>query len=130
VRAALRKWNRGESVRVDPKKPHDFTWSPEPPTLRYLAMVERAGVAHRIHKLQRLLEAKPCMTAEQLADGRSAMLGLNSVLQSGDIEALKNLTFAQAIESGDRDQANAATVVVPRLRTLDQPAGVEQEAAE
>lgn len=58
VREALRKWNRGESERLD-GKPHDFNWRPTPPTVRRLALLERAQVAGRVHSLQRLLIASP-----------------------------------------------------------------------
>lgn len=66
VREALRKWNRGESVELD-KKPHDFTWRPEPATLARLARIERGGVQGRIHILTRLLgaEGEPEYTGEQ-----------------------------------------------------------------
>lgn len=59
VREALRKWNRAESPRLDPKKPHDFNWRPEPPTLRQLAYLELWGVKSRIQELEKVLNAVP-----------------------------------------------------------------------
>lgn len=56
VREAVRKWNRSESPQLD-KKPHDFNWRPEPPTLRRLAQLERWGVEGRIVQLKRILNA-------------------------------------------------------------------------
>jgi len=59
VREAIRRWNRAESIQLDPKKPHDFNWRPEPPTLRRLALHELAGVKGRLIGLQKLLDAVP-----------------------------------------------------------------------
>lgn len=101
VRAAKRKWSRGESVRMDPKKPHDFTWNLEPPVLRYLATVELAGIKWEIRQMQRLLGATVRMTEDQLADGRAAMNGLNNLLQRGDLTGAKALTFEQAVALGN-----------------------------
>jgi hypothetical protein len=59
VREALWRWNRAESVQLDPKQPHDFRWAPKPPILRKLAEHELARVKLRILLLQRLCDAKP-----------------------------------------------------------------------
>lgn len=59
VREALRKWNRAESPRLDPKKPHDFNWRPQPPTLRQLAYLELWSVKSRIQTLEKVLNAVP-----------------------------------------------------------------------
>lgn len=121
VRAARRKWNRGESVRMDPKKPHDFTWNCEPPVLRYLATVELAGIKWEIRQLERLLIATVRMTEDQLAGGRAAMNGLNSLLKRGDLTGAKALTFEQAVALGNE---------APQLPAppLDHPTGAYQEA--
>lgn len=71
VREALRKWNRAESVALDPKKPHDFNWRPEPPTLRRLALHELAGVKGRMLALQKLLDAVPLL---EFSDEHRAMM--------------------------------------------------------
>lgn len=60
VREAIRKWNRAESAQLD-RKPHDFNWRPEPPTLRRLAFIEFAVVKDRIDKLSRVLNAVPLL---------------------------------------------------------------------
>lgn len=73
VREALRKWNRAESVVLDSKKPHDFNWRPEPPTLRRLALHELAGVKGRMLTLQKLLDAVPLL--EFSDEHRASMLG-------------------------------------------------------
>lgn len=72
VREALRRWNRGESVQIDPKKPHDFNWRPEPATLRRLASHELAGVKGRIIALQKLCDAVPLI--EYSDEHRESML--------------------------------------------------------
>jgi len=59
VREALRKWNRAESQRLDPRKPHDFNWRPQPPTLRQLAYLELWSVKSRIQQLEKVLNAVP-----------------------------------------------------------------------
>jgi hypothetical protein len=59
VREALRKWNRAESVQIDPKRSHDFSWAPKPPILRRLAEYELASLKGRIHSWQNLLRAVP-----------------------------------------------------------------------
>ena len=58
VREALRKWNRGESVKLD-GKPHDFNWRPTPPTLRRLAQYEMTPIKARKLQLEKLLQAVP-----------------------------------------------------------------------
>lgn len=118
VRAARRKWNRGESVRMDPKKPHDFTWNLEPPVLRYLATVELAGVKWDIRRLERLLSATVRPSEEQLCAGRAAMRGLAISMKSGSVE---DLTFEQAVALGNE---------VPQLPAppLAHPADAHQEA--
>mgnify|MGYP001594696130 FL=1 len=58
VREAVRKWNRAESPQLD-KKPHDFNWRPEPPTLRRLAWIEYWNVKSRVETLQRMVAAVP-----------------------------------------------------------------------
>jgi hypothetical protein len=73
VREGLRRWNRGQSVQVDPKQPHDFRWAPKPPILRKLAEHELARVQHRIRHLQRLCDAKPVV--EYSDEHRKSMLG-------------------------------------------------------
>lgn len=98
VRAARRKWNRGESVRMDPKKPHDFTWNIEPPVLRYLATVELAGIKWEIRQLERLLSATVRPTEEELAAGRAAMRGLAICMKTGTVG---DLTFEQAVALGN-----------------------------
>lgn len=98
VRAARRKWNRGESVRMDPKKPHDFTWNLEPPVLRYLATVELAGIKWEIRQMERLLSATVRPTDEQLALGRAAMRGLAISMKTG---SAGDLTFEQAVALGN-----------------------------
>lgn len=56
VREALRKWNRGESQRID-AKPHDFNWAPTPPTLKRLSEFELGAIKVRIMRLQKLTAA-------------------------------------------------------------------------
>lgn len=78
VREAIRKWNRAESPALDPKKPHDFNWRPEPPTLRRLAVHELAGVKGRMLTLQKLLDAVPLLeySDEHRADMLNRLQGL------------------------------------------------------
>lgn len=59
VREALRKWNRAESPRIDPKQPHNFVFRPAPPILRQLAYLELWSVKSRIQDLERVLNAVP-----------------------------------------------------------------------
>jgi hypothetical protein len=59
VREALRKWNRAESLQLDPRKPHDFNWKPTPPTLRKLAYLELWTVKSQIQRMQDILAAVP-----------------------------------------------------------------------
>jgi hypothetical protein len=60
VREALRKWNRGESVKLD-GKPHDFNWRPTPPTLRRLAQYEMTPIKARKLQFEKLLDAVPLL---------------------------------------------------------------------
>lgn len=59
VREALRKWNRAESPKLDPKQPHNFTFRPAPPILRQLAYLELWTVKSRIQQLEKVLNAVP-----------------------------------------------------------------------
>ena len=70
VREAIRKWNRGESVRID--KPHDFNWRPSPPILRRVSQQEMVPIKERISQLQKLLDALP--SVEFSDDHREMML--------------------------------------------------------
>jgi hypothetical protein len=90
VREAIRKWNRGESPQLDPKKPHDFNWRPEPPTLRRCALHELTAVKARMHSMQKLLDAVPMVefSEEHCADMRERlqklMRSVNTVGKAGD----------------------------------------------
>lgn len=59
VREALRKWNRAESPKLDPKQPHNFNFRPAPPILRQLAYLELWTVKSRIQDLEKVLNAVP-----------------------------------------------------------------------
>jgi hypothetical protein len=119
VRKALRKWNRGESVQIDPRKPHDFSWRPEPPTVRYLALVELAGIRWEILRLKRLLAAMPRPSEADMAAGRAALDGLNRMIKAGDLTGAASLTFEAAIALGNTPQLAAPV-----------PAASQAEAAE
>lgn len=71
IREAIRKWNRGESEKLE-GKPHDFNWRPSPPTLRRLASRELAVVQGRILVLKKILDAVPIR--EFSDDHRESML--------------------------------------------------------
>lgn len=81
IREAIRKWNRRESLPIDPKKPHDFTWRPGPPTLRWLAQCEIAPVKNQIRRLEHLLEAVPLI--EFTDDHRKQMVDRLAALPIG-----------------------------------------------
>ena len=87
VREALRKWNRGESVQLDPKGAHDFRWAPKPPILRRLADYELARVKSRIIHLQRLCDASPII--EYSDEHRKGMLTRLSALFHDCLNPLK-----------------------------------------
>ena len=87
VREALRKWNRAESVQLDPRLPHDFRWAPKPPILRKLADHELATVKCRIHQLQRICDARPVV--EFSAEHREKMINRISVLFGGSVQLKK-----------------------------------------
>ena len=64
VRETIRKWNRGESVPLD-RKPHDFSWRPEPATLARLTRIEVGSVKWAVKQLNRLLG---CEVAPEYSD--------------------------------------------------------------
>jgi hypothetical protein len=82
VREALRKWNRAESPRIDPKKPHDFNWRPQPPTLRQLTYLELWNVRSRIQQLEKVLNAVPLIeySEEHCAEMRAKLGELATTL--------------------------------------------------
>lgn len=73
VREALRKWNRAESPRLDPKQPHNFVFRPAPPILRQLAYLELWTVKSKIQALEKVLNAVPLI--EFSDEHREMMLG-------------------------------------------------------
>jgi hypothetical protein len=54
VAEAIRNWNRGQSVELNPRQPHDFRWRPAPAVLRKLAEIEAAKVRSRVMLLENL----------------------------------------------------------------------------
>lgn len=82
VREAIRKWNRAESPQLD-KKPHDFNWRPEPPTLRRLAWLELWAVKSRHDTLQRVLAAVPLLeySAEHTSEMRAKLAEASPILR-------------------------------------------------
>jgi hypothetical protein len=77
VREALRKWNRGESIKLDGKA-HDFNWRPTAPTLRRLAEEEMVAIKALKMQLEKLLEAVPLIeySEEHCADMRQRLSNL------------------------------------------------------
>lgn len=84
VREALRKWNRGESIKLDGKA-HDFNWRPKPPTLRRLAQHEMVAIKALKMQLEKLLAAVPRIefSEEHCADMRERLSKLRRDISEG-----------------------------------------------
>jgi hypothetical protein len=103
VEAAVKRWFRHDCGTDERGKPHNYTFAPDPGTLRKIAQRECHEFGARIGKLQRVIDARLYIDCtKQLEDGRAAMLGLKIGMKDGRAETL---TFAQAIELGRGTQA-------------------------
>ena len=112
VMAAIRKWYRGECGKDERGKPFDYQWAPDSAVLRKLAVRETYIVKGRISCLEQIIEAVPFVDCSaELADGRSAMRGLWKAM--GQKRDLKSLSFAQAIELGNAEDAVPQEAAAP-----------------
>jgi hypothetical protein len=59
VRAAIRRWYRGDAGLNERGAPHDYHWCPAPAELRKIAACEIARIRARVADLRRLLRAEP-----------------------------------------------------------------------
>lgn len=111
VDVALKLWFKHDCGTDEKGKPHDYKWAPDPGTLRKIALRETYAMSARIGSLQRLLDAREYVDCtKQLEAGRAAMLGLNKVLKTGDLDAAKALTFEGAIDMGKQQDTPAQPV--------------------
>jgi hypothetical protein len=59
VRAAIRRWCRGDAGLNDRRDPYDYNWCPAPADLRKIALRELCRIQGRVAELRRLLSAEP-----------------------------------------------------------------------
>jgi hypothetical protein len=101
VEGAVRSWFKHDCGTDDRGRAHDYKWSPDPGTLRKIALREVHALGARIGTIQRIIDAKPYVDCtKQLEAGRAAMAGLNKAIKAGDLDAAKALTFDSAIAFG------------------------------
>lgn len=113
VEAAVRRWFKHDCGTDERGRAHDYRWAPDPGTLRKIAQEDVYALGARIGKVQRLLDAREYVDcSEQMVRGRLAMLGFNTVMKTGDIRAVGNLTFEQAIELGEGASKLSAQIEV------------------
>lgn len=102
VDSAVRAWFKHDCGTDERGRPHDYKWAPDPGTLRKIALTFTYPVGARIGAIQRVLEARQYVDCQkQLEAGRSALLGLNKVLKTGDFAAAGALTFQDAVKLAD-----------------------------
>jgi hypothetical protein len=61
VRAAIRRWRRGDAGKSERGEPYDYRWLPAPAELRRIANLELWRVKDRASQLRRLLRAEPAI---------------------------------------------------------------------
>jgi hypothetical protein len=98
---AIRLWYRGECGNDERGKSYDYQWAPDSAVLRKHARGIVGQVLWRIRDLERLLSAVPFRDCTvELERGRAAWRGLR--LSTKNADELVGLTFAKAIERGER----------------------------
>jgi hypothetical protein len=102
VESAVRSWFKHDCGTDERGRPHDYKWAPDPGTLRKIALREVYAIGGRIGTIQRVLDARQYVDCtRQLELGRSALLGLNKVIKSGDLDGAKALSFEDAVKLGN-----------------------------
>jgi len=108
VEAAARRWFRHDCGSDERGKAYNYTFPPDPGTLRKIALEDVYALGARIGTLQRIIDARPYVDCSaQLEDGRMAMKGLALRKAEGRID--EPLTFEEAIELGRKAEAKPMT---------------------
>lgn len=98
---AVRSWFRHDCGTDERGQPYNYKWSPDPGTLRKIALKFTYPISARIETMQRVLEAREYVDCtKQLAAGRAALDGLNKAIRSGDLDAARTMTFGEAVRLG------------------------------
>lgn len=119
VEAALRKWYRGESVVLNPKQPHNFTWRPDTASLRKLALIERRHIANQWAQLDNLLNAEVLIefSAEHEDMMRRAMNGLMRAIGKGCVTP--QMTIAEAVALSDETKPEPFAPLPKPITSVD-----------
>jgi hypothetical protein len=82
VKAAVRRWYRGECGENECDQPYDYHWRPAPAELRRIALSELSRVKSRAGTLRRLLHAEPLIefSDEHCAAMRTRLHDLSATL--------------------------------------------------
>ncbi len=99
VEAAARRWFRHDCGTDERGKAHNYTFPPDPGTLRTIALHDVYALGARIGTVQRILDARAYVDCSaELEQGRLAMKGLALRKAEGRID--DPLSFEEAIELG------------------------------
>lgn len=107
--AAARRWFRHDCGTDERGKAYNYTFPPDPGTLRKIALQDVYALGARIGTVQRILDARPYVDcSKQLEDGRLAMKGLSLRKAEGRLD--EPLTFEGAIELGRMADAKSEEI--------------------
>ncbi len=84
VRAAIRRWNRGDAGKTPNGEEYDYHWCPAPAELRRICWAEMSRIRGRAELLEKLLRAEPLVEFSE--DHHQKMRGLFA----GLLQTLKN----------------------------------------
>jgi hypothetical protein len=101
VRAAVRRWNRGDCGKDARGRTYDYHWCPAPAELRHIAFAEMWRVKGRARDLRRLLAAEP--RKEFTEQQREAMLSRLAAVYS-------NIRTSLVGRNGSSEVAGSAPV--------------------
>ena len=106
VDSAVRAWFKHDCGTDERGKAHNYLFTPNPGTLRKIALNFTYPISARIKTIQRVLDAREYVDCtKQLAVGRAALDGLNRAIRAGDLDTAQKLTFDQAVKIGSSNEA-------------------------
>jgi hypothetical protein len=105
VDLAARAWFKHDGGTDERGKAHNYVFTPDPGTLRKIALKFTYPISARIKTIQRVLEAREYVDCtKQLAANRAALNGLSKAIKAGDLDAARSLTFDEAVRLGSSNE--------------------------
>lgn len=99
VEAAIHRWYKGQSGKDEHGNSFNYSFRPDPASLRRLAKIEEWRIRNRVRTLEPILKAVVFIDTRQICErGALAFSGLMAC--RGDADKIKELTFDKAVEIG------------------------------